>query len=49
MSITSVELKQANKKKVFLEIYENKTVSKNSILSKLNLSIPTINTKPKGA
>jgi len=42
MSITSVELKQANKKKVFLEIYENKTVSKNSILSKLNLSIPTI-------
>nr|WP_321297337.1 ROK family protein [uncultured Sphaerochaeta sp.] len=42
MSISSAELKQANRKRVFHEIYEKKIVSKNSILSNLSLSIPTI-------
>jgi len=42
MSISSTELKQANRKRVFLEIYEKKLVSKNSIVTSLNLSIPTI-------
>ncbi|NCB72546.1 Sugar kinase of the NBD/HSP70 family, may contain an N-terminal HTH domain [Sphaerochaeta associata] len=42
MNLSSAKLKQANRKKVFLEIYEKKAISKNSILENLKLSIPTI-------
>lgn len=42
MNVSSAELKQANRRKVFLEIYEKKALSKNSILTNLGLSIPTI-------
>ncbi len=42
MSKSSIELKQANRKKIYLEIHKNKEASKNSLQTNLNLSIPTI-------
>lgn len=42
MNVSSKILKQEKKKKIFMEIYKNKSVSKNSILKSLNYSLPTI-------
>ncbi len=42
MNISSTLLKQENKKKIYTEIYRNRTVSKNTIMKNLNFSLPTI-------
>lgn len=42
MNTSSTQLKQENKKKIYREIYTNKSVSKNTILKELNFSLPTI-------
>lgn len=42
MNVSSKLLKQEKKKKIFMEIYKNKAVSKNTVLKKLNYSLPTV-------
>lgn len=42
MDITSSELKRQNISRVFHEIYEGRTVSKNTLTRNLNLSLPTV-------